>query len=515
MVDVNYTPDGEVIKRFMGDPSFVRGIQGPIGSGKSVCCVIECLRLMLSQERSIDLKTGERTGPRKFRLGVIRNTTPQLETTTMKTWLDWLPESDFGRVRWRAPFRQDIRIPEIDLEAEVWFLALDRDEDVRKLLSFEFTAIWLNEARELSREIVTAAISRVKRYPRMIEGGPTRSCVIMDTNAPHEEHWWAIMSGQAEPPDWMTEDDRLTLLKPDNWTFFTQPPALTDKFGPDGALVGYDLNPERENAKFTDETYYTDLIHGQTRDWIRNMLQNQIGRIFAGRPVYRGFSEKLHVSTEPFGPVEGEAIHIGVDFGLTPAASFGQDVHGQVRVFDELVTRDTNAKQFADLLSNHIKEHYSEYPIVITGDPRGEDRATTDSTTPYQIFKAAGLDVQPAWSNDPIIRVGAVETQINTLIEGKPAYFLSPNCTYLLNAKKGGYCYLKDREEIDKKSIYSHISDAEQYMMLRMGYGKKLIGRGNGHKTHTQANYKHNVFDRGGGMTARQRNRQSILSRGR
>jgi len=515
LVDVNYTPDGQTIVKFMSDPSFVRGLQGPIGSGKSVCCVIECLRLMLGQERSIDLKTGKQTGPRKFRLGVIRNTTPQLETTTMKTWLDWLPENDFGKVRWRAPFRQDIRIPEIDLEAEVWFLALDRDEDVRKLLSFEFTAIWLNEARELSREIVTAAISRVKRYPRMIEGGPTRSCVIMDTNAPHEEHWWAIMSGQAEAPDWMTEDDRLTLIKPDNWTFMTQPPAVMDKFGPSGELVGYELNPDRENAKFTDQTYYTDLLHGQTRDWIRNMLQNNIGRIFAGRPVYRGFSEKMHVADEQFGATEGLPIHIGVDFGLTPAASFGQDVRGQVRVFDELVTRDTNAKQFATLLSNHIKEHYYGYNIVLTGDPRGEDRATTDSVTPYQIFKAAGLDVQPAWSNDPIIRVGAVETQLNTLIDGRPAYFLSPNCTYLVNAKIGGYSYLKDREEIDKKSIYSHVSDAEQYMFLRMGYGKKIIGRNPHAKPSIQANRKQNLFNRGGAVTARQQNRQSILSRGR
>ena len=515
MVNVNYTPDGFILKKFMSSPAFVRGIQGPIGSGKSAACVIECLRLMLGQENSIDLKTGERTGPKKVRVGVIRNTTPQLETTTMKTWLDWLPENDFGPIRWRAPFRHSINIPEINLEAEVWFLALDRDEDVRKLLSFEFTFIWINEARELSREIITSAISRVKRYPRMIEGGPTRSCVIMDSNAPHEEHWWAIMSGQTEPPDWMTEEDRLTLLKPVNWEFFTQPPAMLDDFNDAGELVGYHLNPTRENAKYTDETYYTDLLHGQTRDWIRNMLQNQIGRIFSGRPVYRGFSEKTHVSLEPFGPVEGEPIHIGVDFGLTPAAAFGQDIRGKVRVFDEIVTKDTNARQFATILSNHIKEHYSNYKIVITGDPRGEDRATTDSTTPYQIFKAAGLDVQPAWSNDPIIRVGAVETQLNTLIEGMPAYFLSPNCHYILNAKKGGYSYLKDREEIDKKSIYSHISDAEQYMFLRMGYGKKLIGRSIHAKTQTQAHRKQNLFGRQTAITARQKNRQSILSRGR
>lgn len=514
--EFKYQPDGDTLIRFMNSPAFVRGLQGPIGSGKSACCVGESLRLMLGQEPSIDPKTGARTGPRKVRVGVIRNTTPQLETTTMKTWLEWLPEDVFGPVRWRAPFRQDIHIPMpdgCDLLAEVWFLALDRDEDVRKLLSFEFTFIWLNEARELSRAIVTAAISRVKRYPRMIDGGPTRSCVIMDTNAPDEEHWWSIMSGQAEAPDWMSEEDRLTLIKPANWEFFTQPPAVLDRYGADGTtLVGYDLNPARDNGRWTDQTYYTDLLHGQTRDWIRNMLQNQIGRIFAGRPVYRDFSEKVHIAAEPFGAVDNEVIHVGIDFGLTPAAAFGQDVHGQVRIFDELVTRDMHAKDFARLLKKHIAERYPNRPIVFTGDPAGEQRVGTDGLTPYLIFAAEGIEVQPAWTNEPAIRQGAVQTQLVTMVEGRPAYLLSPSCTYLVNAKKGGYCYLKDREEVDKKSIYSHISDAEQYLFLRMGYGKKLIGRDQMKRVQAQANIKQSVFHRGG--TARQQSRASILSRG-
>ncbi|NUB46824.1 hypothetical protein GEU84_020785 [Fertoebacter nigrum] len=514
MVAINYTPDGQTLIDFMRDRSLVRGLQGPIGSGKSAACVMECLRLMLGQERAINMETGLRTGPRKVRVGVIRNTTPQLETTTMKTWLEWLPENVFGPVRWRAPFRQTIRLPEIDLEAEVWFLALDRDEDVRKLLSFEFTFIWLNEARELSREIVTAAISRVKRYPRMIEGGPTRACVIMDTNAPDEEHWWAIMSGQAEPPEWMGEEDRLTLIRPEGWTFFTQPPALFDRMGPDGVLQGYDLNPNRENGKYTDQTYYTGLLHGQTRDWIRNMLQNQIGRLFKGRPVYQGFNEVLHVAKEAFGPVPNETIHVGVDFGLTPAAAFGQDLRGQVRVFDELVTRDMHAKDFAKLLKKHIAKHYAQFKVVITGDPAGEGRAGTDGLTSYQVLAAEGVKAQPCWTNDPIIRTGAIQTQLNTMVDGRPAYLLSPACTYLLNAKKGGYAFLKDREEVDKKSIFSHVSDAEQYMAVRMGYGRKLVRTGDAaQRQSVQANRQQNLFNRGG--SNRKLARQStLISRG-
>jgi hypothetical protein len=522
-----YEPDGDTLGRFMRSTAFVRGLRGPIGSGKSACCVAESFRLMLENHRCFDPRTvlerergvftGERTGKRKFRAGVIRNTSPQLETTTMKTWLEWLPEDVFGPVRWRAPFKQDIYVPMPDggdVEGEVWFLALDRDEDVRKLLSFEFSFLWINEAREISRNIVTAAISRVRRYPRKIDGGFWNPCIIMDTNAPDEEHWWPIMAGEAAIPDWMDEDDRLTLIKPPNWEFFTQPPAMLDVYGPDGTtLTGYRLNPDRDNARFTDEAYYTELIQGQTRDWIRNMVQNQIGRIFAGRPVYRDFSEKTHIAPEAFGPVDNEPIHVGIDFGLTPAAAFGQDVYGQVRVFDELVTRDMHAKQFAKLLKEHITAKYPNHKIILTGDPAGEQRVGTDGMTPFMIFKAEGLDVQPAWTNEPAIRQGAVQTQLVTMVEGRPAYLLSPNCTYLVAAKKGGYCYKKDTEEVDKKSIYSHVSDGEQYMMLRMGYGKKLIGRGDSQKVQTQANIKQSVFNRGG-MSGRQMSRQSILSRG-
>lgn len=524
---INYTADGDTIRRFMSSSAFVRGLQGPVGSGKSVACVMECLRLMLAQERSFDPKTvkevrhgvfeGVRSGKRKLRIGVVRNTTPQLETTTMKTWLEWLPEDQFGRVRWRPPYKQEIFIPELDLEAEVYFLALDRDEDVRKLLSFEFTFIWLNEARELTQGVVTAAISRVRRFPRKIDGGATRACVIMDTNAPDEEHWWAIMSGQAAVPDWMSEEDRLTLVKPPNWEFFTQPPAVLDQFDGMGNLTGYLLNPDRENGRFTAEEYYTELLHGQTRDWIRNMLQNQIGRIFAGRPVYSGFSEKYHVAQDRIEPDPSEVIDVGLDFGLTPAAWIGQDVRGQVRALDEIVTRDMHTEQFAELLAKHLSTTYgTSFTYRLTGDPRGDDRQPNqeDATwTAFRIFAKHGLDVQKAWSNDPLIRIGAVQTQINTMVNGAPGYVISPNCTYLTQAKKGGYCYLKDGDQVDKKSIYSHISDAEQYAFLRMGYGKKVITKGGATHQQVQANRHQNLFARQG-MTAKRAHQQSILSRG-
>ena len=207
MTTFKYKPDGEVLKSFMKDDTFFRGIRGPVGSGKSVGCCIEIFRRALAQEQNED-------GVRRSRWAIIRNTNPQLKTTTIKTWLDWFPEETWGKFRWEVPYTHHIKRKDLDLE--VIFLALDRPEDVKKLLSLELTGIWINEARELPKSIIDACTMRVGRFPSMREGGPSWSGVIADTNAPEEDHWWPIMSGEVPVPDHIPHEQARMLVKPDN-----------------------------------------------------------------------------------------------------------------------------------------------------------------------------------------------------------------------------------------------------------------------------------------------------------
>ena len=102
-VRISYKPPGPVGRDFMKDLSFVRGIRGPIGSGKSVTCCIEIMRLALAMPRS------GRSKKRQSRWCVIRNTQGELRTTTIKTWLDWFPEHEFGKFNWSPPFTHKIR----------------------------------------------------------------------------------------------------------------------------------------------------------------------------------------------------------------------------------------------------------------------------------------------------------------------------------------------------------------------------------------------------------------------
>mgnify|MGYP003317785214 FL=1 len=141
MSGLDYKAPGEVIKTFMKDDSFFRGVRGPVGSGKSVSCCIEIFRRSLLQQKNPQ-------GVRKSRWAVIRNTNPQLRTTTIKTWLDWFPEDTWGNFAWSVPYTH--RILKNDLDIEVIFLALDRPEDVKKLLSLELSLVLFSLFNEIS-----------------------------------------------------------------------------------------------------------------------------------------------------------------------------------------------------------------------------------------------------------------------------------------------------------------------------------------------------------------------------
>ena len=456
----------------MKDESFFRGIRGPVGSGKSVGCCVEVFRRALEQKPNED-------GIRKSRWAIIRNTNPQLRTTTIKTWLDWFPESDWGNFKWSVPYTHHITVNDLDLE--VIFLALDRPEDVKKLLSLELTGIWVNEAREIPKSIIDACTMRVGRYPSMREGGASWSGVICDTNAPEEDHWWAIMSGEVPIPDHIPREQATMLVKPDNWRFFAQPPAMKEHINERKEITSYSLNKDAENKKNILGTYYTNLIRGKTKNWIDVYVMNRLGLIQEGKPVYPDFVTETHLAEEEIPIAIGVPLYVGIDFGLTPSAVFGQKVRGRWLVQAEIVAIDMGVVRFAELLRQEIATRFSGLDVYIYGDPAGDFRAQTDESTPFQILRGAGLKAVPAPSNSVDLRLEAVASQLTKMSEGLPSFLVDRRCQTLLKGFQGGYCYRRMQvsgeryDDKPDKNMYSHIHDALQYMMLGAGEGRSLI----------------------------------------
>jgi len=472
VINFNYKPDGETLKEFMKDSNFFRGIRGPVGSGKSVGCCVEVFRRALEQKPNKDKI-------RRSRWAVIRNTNPQLRTTTIKTWLDWFPEDDWGNFHWSVPYTHHIKKGDVDLE--VLFLALDRPEDVKKLLSLELTGVWVNEAREIPKSIIDACTMRVGRFPSMRDGGPSWSGVICDTNAPEEDHWWAIMAGEVPIPDHIPREQATMLVKPDNWSFFTQPAAMQEKLDDKGEVSGYDMNKKAENVSNILDTYYPNLIRGKTKSWIDVYVMNRLGMIQEGKPVYPEFLGETHIAQEEIPIAMGVPLYIGIDFGLTPSAVFAQKVRGRWLIQSEIVAIDMGIVRFAELLRQEISSRFNGLDVYIYGDPAGDFRAQTDESTPFQILRGAGLKAVPAPSNSVDLRLESVSAQLNKMADGKPAFLIDRRCPQLIKGFQGGYCYRRMQvsgeryDDKPDKNMYSHIHDALQYLMLGAGEGRTLM----------------------------------------
>lgn len=479
--DFNYKPGGEVLKEFLLDHSFFRGIRGPVGSGTSSACCVEIFRRGNQQEAGQD-------GIRRSRWAVVRNTNPQLRTTTIKTWLEWFPERIFGKFNWSVPYTHNIKIG--NAEIEVIFLALDRPDDVDKLLSLDLTGVWVNEAREVSKAVVDGCTMRVGRYPSMKDGGPSWYGVFADTNAPGDDHWWPIMAGESPIPDYIPREEALMLQKPADWKFFTQPPGMVEKFDAAGKeIIGYELNKNAENVMNLPSDYYEKIILGKTKSWIDVYVMNRLGSIDEGRTVYPTYNDEVHISKDPLMVLDGLPIIVGMDFGLTPAAIFGQRMpNGRWLILRELVTYDMGTVRFAETIRAEISRNFPSHSLdkfEFFGDPAGDQRAQTDETTPFQILRTQGIIARPTHTNDPVVRIEAVEGVLNRMVDGLPGLLLDPSCKTLRQGFRSGYQYRRLQtsgearyEEKPFKNKFSHPHDALQYLVVGGGEGRQILHGG-------------------------------------
>lgn len=235
MVTVKYEAP-PTVSRFMDSSAFIRAIVGPIGSGKSSGCVMEMFTRAIQQKPGPD-------GVRRSRWAIIRNTYRELEDTTRETFEAWIPE-DLGKwneqkFTFTMKFKPSDGVP---VEAVFLFRALDKPSDVKKLLSLELTGAWINEARQIPKEVFDGLQGRVGRFPAKKDGGATWFGIILDTNPWHTGHWgYKLFSTD----------------KPDGFELYEQPGGRT---------------PYAENVENLPDDYYVRLTKGKDGEWIAEYI---------------------------------------------------------------------------------------------------------------------------------------------------------------------------------------------------------------------------------------------------
>jgi hypothetical protein len=404
-------------------------------------------------------------GVRKSRMGIIRATNPQLRSTTIKTFEMWIPPST-ATVVYTAPInaRMQQRLSDgTTIDCEFVFLALDVPEDVKKLTSLELTAAYINEVREIEHTHFETLKGRIGRFPQTkrdergkVIYGPTRVCIIMDSNPPKTTHWTFEMFHTGKLPD--------------GFALFVQPPAVIWN----EETQSWDINAEAENLLHLPDGYYLKQLSGATDEYIRVMLAGEPGMSSAGKPVFPSYSERRHVASQILVPIRGLPLIIGLDFGLMPAAAFMQLTGKGLRILDEMPASDESLEDFVqDYLKPLLASKYPGFQVIGAGDPAGRGRSGLDKRTPFDVLSAAGIKAYPAATNNFITRKETVEW----FMRREEGLLISPNCLTIREGFAGGYIYKKLQNDSGRhaerpdKNPYSHPMDAVQYGALWAKYG--------------------------------------------
>ena len=458
---------------FLQDNSFFRGLLGPVGSGKSYACAAEIVMRAVQQDPSpVD-------GIRYTRFVVVRNSYPELRTTTIKTWLDLFPENRWGSMRWSPPLTHHLKLPTrgdaAGIDCEVIFLALDQPKDVRKLLSLELTGAWVNEARELPLGIVQGLTHRIGRYPPRSKGGCTYRFIIADTNPPDSDSWW----------------HNLALKNPIKgkypWKFFQQPGGMIEIEGKtdDSTFAAgkhWIENPNAENMQNLIPGYYLQQLGGKDLDWIRCYVGGQYAFVKDGKSVWHEYDDTSMVQ-EGIELDTTLPIQIGLDFGLTPAAVFGQRLpNGRWNILYEIVTEDMGLERFAQILLHELNTRFQKCEPEIWGDPAGQKRDEIFEVTSFDHLRSLGLNAQPTASNDFMVRREAGAAPMLRYIDKRPALVVDSECKRLRKSLAGGYHFKRvgisggtDRfRDVPDKNQHSHIGDAFAYLLLGGGEHRRI-----------------------------------------
>lgn len=443
---MDYIPP-PTVEKFMHDPARIRVLVGPLGSGKTMGCIMELLRWAGTQP--------PHNGVRYTRFALVRNTLQQLRQTVLSDTMSYLAGmAHYYTTDSTIQFR--MTLPDgTHLHSDWPLLPLDSKEDVRRLLSLQLTGAWINELREVPFDIIRPLLGRCGRYPSKALGGSIRRGIIADTNP------WDTDSPYHE---------RMVLSPHPSWKLFQQPSGLS---------------PGAENIENLPEGYYEELMSDKDVDWCNVHVEAQWGSSNAGQAVFRRtFHAPTHVkdmgaTVNPMRP-----IMVGLDFGRTPCAVIGQhDNYGRAVIMKEVVTEGMGLIQ---MVEEHLKPVLLSPPfagrrVFIVGDPAGIAKSQISEETPFDILREQGFLAYPASTNSIDARLQAVERLLRQTVMGEPGLQISrAGCPTLISSMGNKYRYRRKRdgqmEDLpEKQHPWSDVCDALQYFCL--GTAMNLTGR--------------------------------------
>ncbi len=454
MGNIDFTAP-RTVARFCKSDMFGRVLAGPVGSGKTVGCVMEVLRRAMLQSPGAD-------GLRHTRFSIVRQTLKQLKDTVLKDCRQWVGSVGYWKVS-DTTFYIDFN----DVRSEWIFIPLENEEDHARLLSMQLTGAWLSEAIEMDISVLAPISGRCGRYPSGADGNPSWFGIIADTNMPADMSAWH---------QFMTNP-------PADWDIFVQPSGLSADAENLPHLLQTDATkklPLDHPARLAQgRRYYERFVemYGIDSDWVTRYVKAEYGNDPSGAAVYRAsFKSDFHVVNNTI-LIPGYPLLVAQDFGRNPWSLICQPDHlGRLVVHEEVPAHNIG-------LEKHVAEHlrprlfqdkYMGMKVCLVGDPAGVAKDTISEESSFDCLKRLGLPCFPAPTNDIDPRLRAVEALLGRQTNGGPSLiFNRGGCPFLIRAMGGGYRFTKTKEgalravpDKNDKEGFSHVSDALQYAAL-------------------------------------------------
>lgn len=459
---------GEVSSAFLNSTALVRGLLGPLGSGKTTTALVSGIESAIRAPRCTD-------GVRRWRMLAIRDNYRQLYKTLIPSHHDlFKPADGYWSGGQDRPAEHKLKFVDDfgPVEYEIQFAAIPEGSIRDWLDGYQPSSIFINAASSIPRDVFTYGMGRIGRFPaqRLLPPGyATDKHIIFDSNKTDVEHYLYDMCVANPTPD-------------------------IDVYDMPGGL-----DPAAENLGNLHPTYYQDMARANAHQawWVDINVHNRWGPSRSGMPVYPAFDDKLHVARDELEADKNLELCIGLDAGTVtggrPAAVFFQVPSGpRFRVLDELYLDRCGPARFFDALLDALDRPWlrpASRRLRIWCDPSaflGADKDSGELTWVEIGEKALGQAILAPESNElHAFRIPTVDYLLTQMVGPQdPLFRLSPRCKLLRAGFNSGYRYKRTEkaegttEKPDpEKNDYSHPHDALQHGAT--GYfGKTLLMSG-------------------------------------
>lgn len=475
---------GPISDAFLQSRAFVVVIIGPVGSAKTVTALRK-LRRIGQMQKGIQDQGGVTW--RKARVGVIRESYPNLEKNTIPSWFRIHAESD-GKFNWRAPFTHRLQLilkrdqygkPSDVCDFEIEFRAIGDKSVEEACRGWEVNAVLVDEADLQPADLVAYLSGRVGRFSDLDPDMVVDPTIILSLNAPYIDNWVYPFAIEREIDQLLEEELKQWLGDRPLIEVFLQPGGRTP-------------NAENLHNLPGGRGYYMvqAALNKHRPDYVARMIDNKFVPMQHGQPVNPQFDYETHVQDLDWD--RSRRLILSLDQGLFAAGTFLQrNPANQLRTLREVVLMREGSATLAKIgptafgaaLKAAINEHFFDLApsqIRVVCDPAAftaGDRQDNEFDWILAVQKALGLKIHRAKSNSPALRNGAIWKAMDE----RGGYAVDRSCKHLIRGHLGGYRYrkaelaegeLKGHLEI-ADTAYTHVCDAEQYGALE---GEHVVG---------------------------------------